>query len=756
MATGDVDLDTFVTSLIDDPRFAHLERIPARTARHAELARPLPESIAHLRPDDGFWSHQAEAIDLVRDGRSVVVATGTASGKSLCYRVPIAESIVDAPRASTALLLFPTKALAQDQLRSLAALDVPGLIAATHDGDSSPEERTWVRANANVLLTNPEMLHVSMLPNHGRWANFFHRLQFVVVDELHVLRGMFGSNVAHVLRRLRRICAHYGSDPTFVFTSATIGDPAELASILSGLDVTCVSDDGSPRGERLFLLWDPAATDDEVGSRSSSRAAAELMSGLVRAGHRCLTFSRSRKGTELLAADVARRLPKRLASKVRPYRGGYLTSERRDIEADLFSGKLRGVVATSALELGIDVGGLDACVLDGFPGTIASMWQQAGRAGRDASTSLAALVAGDDQLDQWFLHHPDQLFERGAERCVINPANPYVLLPQLACAAYELPLTTDDDVWWPDLLDDAVRELVLDDRLRMRPTTSRQGPAAVWAARGRPADGLGLRSAGSDEFVIATAGGDLIGTVDGARAQRLVHPGAVYLHQGTSWRVMDLDLEQHVARVEPDDGDEYTQPRTVTDIEIIDTEQHRLVGAADLFLGTVRVRTDITGYRRYHVRTREQLGTHELQLPTLELVTRALWYVIDDEVVDDADIDPASLLGALHAIEHAAIGILPLFAICDRWDVGGLSTPWMPGTGAPTIVIHDAHPGGAGVADLGYASADRHLAATLDLIATCSCSDGCPSCVQSPKCGNGNDPLDKHAAVALLERVLLD
>ena len=755
MATGEVDLDTFVTSLVDDPRFAHLERLPPRTARHAELARPLPDALSHLVPGDGFWSHQADAIDLVRDGRSVVVATGTASGKSLCYSVPIAEAIVTDPRASTALLLFPTKALAQDQLRSITALDVPGLIAATHDGDSSPEERAWVRANANVLLTNPEMLHVTMLPNHGRWANFFHRLRFVVIDELHVLRGMFGSNVAHVLRRLRRVCAHYGSDPVFVFTSATIGDPAGLASALSGLDVTLVHDDGSPRGERLFLLWDPSAEEVEPGSRSS-RGAADLMTGLVRAGHRCLTFCRSRKGTELVAAEVKRRLPKRLAPKVRSYRGGYRTDERREIEAELFSGALRGVVATSALELGIDVGGLDACVLDGFPGTIASMWQQAGRAGRDASTSLAALVAGDDQLDQWFLQHPDQLFERGAERCVINPANPYVLLPQLACAAYELPLTVDDDTWWPDLLDDAVRELVVDDRLRMRPTTPRQGPAAVWAGRGRPADGLGLRSAGSDEYVIATDAGDLIGTVDGARAYRLVHPGAIYLHQGVAWRVTDLDLDDHVARVEPHDGDEYTQPRTRTDIEIIDTERHRTVGGADLFLGSVRVRTDITGYRRYHTRTREQLGTHELELPTLELVTRGLWYVFDDELIDEADIDPAELLGALHAVEHAAIGILPLFAICDRWDVGGLSTPWLSGTGAPTIVIHDAHPGGAGVADLGYDSADRHLAATLDLIATCPCTDGCPSCVQSPKCGNGNDPLDKHAAVALLEQVLLD
>ena len=756
MPAGEVDLETFATALRADPRAAHLERIASRAARTGHLRRPLPEAIAHLEPDGGFWSHQVEAIDLARDGTSVVVATGTASGKSLCYGVPIADAIVSAPRASTALLLFPTKALAQDQLRSLTALGVPGLIAATHDGDSSPQERAWSRANANVLLTNPEMLHVSMLPNHARWAEFLHRLRFVVIDELHVLRGMFGSNVAHVLRRLRRLCAHYGSDPVFVLTSATIGGASDLASQLIGLDVVTVSDDGSPRGERLFLVWDPSAEADPSEQRSSSRDAAELTAGLVRAGHRILTFCRSRKGTELVAADAARRLPKRLAPKVRPYRGGYLASERREIESDLFEGRVRAVVATSALELGIDVGGLDACVLDGFPGTIASMWQQAGRAGRDASMSLAVLVTGDDQLDRWFLTHPDQLFARDVERCVINPANPHVLLPQLACAAYELPLASNDEQWWPDVLDDAVRELVLDDHLRMRPTSASRPPAAVWAGRGRPADGVGLRSAGGDEFVIADVKGDIIGTVDGARALRVVHPGAIYLHQGSSWRVTDLDLDHRVATVEADDGDEYTQPRSRTDIEIVSTEAHRSVGGADLHLGVVRVRTDITGYRRLHTRTREQLGVHDLDLPTLELVTRALWYVFDDDLIDEAGVEPADLPGALHAIEHAAIGILPLFAICDRWDVGGLSTPWMPATGAPTIVIHDAQPGGSGVADLGYASADRHLAATLDLISTCDCVDGCPSCVQSPKCGNGNDPLDKHAAIALLEQVLLD
>ena len=449
------------------------------------------------------------------------------------------------------------------------ALGVPGFIAATHDGDSSPQERAWSRANANVLLTNPEMLHVSMLPNHARWAEFLHRLRFVVVDELHVLRGMFGSNVAHVLRRLRRLCAHYGSDPVFVLTSATIGGAAELASELTGLDVVTVSDDGSPRGERLFLVWDPSAEADPSEQRSSSRDA--------------------------------------------------------------------------------------------------SMWQQAGRAGRDASTSLAVLVTGDDQLDRWFLTHPDQLFARDVERCVINPANPHVLLPQLACAAYELPLASDDEQWWPD---DAVRELVLDDHLRMRPTSASRPPAAVWAGRGRPADGVGLRSAGGDEFVIADVKGDIIGTVDGARALRVVHPGAVYLHQGSSWRVTDLDLDHRVATVEADDGDEYTQPRSRTDIEIISTEAHRSVGGADLHLGVVRVRTDITGYRRLHTRTREQLGVHDLDLPTLELVTRALWYVFDDDLIDEAGIEPADLPGALHAIEHAAIGILPLIAMCDRWDIG--------------------------------------------------------------------------------------
>ena len=748
-------IDGFLASLIGDPRLVHVEQLPARPARYGTLASPLPPAVSERLGVEQLWSHQTQAIDHLRAGRSVAVSSGTASGKSLCFQAPIAEAVTTGLRPATSLLLFPTKALAQDQLRALTALEVPGLVAATYDGDCSAEERTWTRAHANVVLTNPEMLHVGLLPHHARWATFFLRLRFVVVDELHTLRGIFGSHVAHLLRRLRRICAHYGSHPAFVFTSATIGEPARLASELCGLPVEAVTDDGSPRGERTFVLWDPAGGDAEGGrSVSSARDSAELMSALVTGGHRTIAFCRSRKGTELVAADVKRRLRTDLADSVRPYRGGYLSAERREIERKLFSGSLRGVVATTALELGIDVGGLDACVLNGFPGTIASMWQQAGRAGRGTQASIAALVAGDDQLDQWFMHHPEELFTRPPEPAVVNPSNPHVLLPHLACAAYELPLTPRDDQWWPDLLDDGVRRLVLDDVLKLRPPSHRRGTSAVWAGRGWPSRGVGLRHAGGEEYRIATADGTLVGTVDGSRAFRLVHPGATYLHQGRTWRVTELDLDDRVALVEPSDGAEYTQPRTTTEIALLDTERRRPVGGADLAIGPVRVRSQVTGFRRFDAFTGEKLGVHDLDLPPGELVTRAFWYVVPDEVLATAGIAPATAPGALHAAEHAGIGILPLFAICDRWDVGGVSTPMLAETGASTIVVYDGYPGGAGVAELGYEAGDRHLSAALDVIESCDCPSGCPSCVQSPKCGNGNEPLDKAGAAALLRAIL--
>jgi DEAD/DEAH box helicase domain-containing protein len=757
------DLDAAVAQLATDPRLVHVEELPARAARYAELARPLPEAVAARIGVPRLWSHQAAAIDLARQGQSVAIATGTASGKSLCYQIPIAEAAVAPVRPGTSLLLFPTKALAQDQLRAITALEVPHLVAATYDGDTSPTERTWARANANVILTNPEMLHHGVLPHHERWATFLMRLQYVVVDELHVLRGVFGTHVAHLLRRLRRLCAHYGAEPTFVFSSATIGAPGRLASELCGQPVAEITDDGSPRGRRHFVLWNPAVDRTDAGPGdapsgrrpSANRETAVVMAELIRQGHRTIAFCRSRKGTELVAADVRRRLPGDLANRVRPYRGGYLADERRLIEHELFGGQLRGVVATNALELGIDVGGLDACVLDGFPGTIASMWQQAGRAGRQTQDSVVVLVAGEDQLDQWLMSHPDQVFRRPPEPAVINPANPYVLNAHLACAAYERPLGLADERWWPGLLDEGVRALVVDDRLKIRPRRfgGHDQPLAVWAARGWPSHAVGLRNGSTHEVRIARVDGTLVGTVDQGRAGRMVHPGAIYVHQGQTYRVTQLDLDDGAAIVEPTDGGEWTQPRSLTDITILDRESSRTVGRSQLSLGSVRVTSQVVGYRRFDSFTGELLGTEELHLPPGELTTRAFWYTVEPDVLRDACITPAALGGTLHAVEHAAIGLLPLFTICDRWDVGGVSTPFQLETGRPTIVIYDGYPGGAGIAELGFANADRHLAATLEVIESCPCDRGCPSCVQSPKCGNGNDPLDKAGAISLLRAV---
>jgi DEAD/DEAH box helicase domain-containing protein len=838
MAPSDhADVDEIVAHLRADPRLVHVERLERRPARFAELSRPLPPAVRGRLPISAFWSHQAEAIDLAREGRSVAVATGTASGKSLCYQVPIAEAVAEGLRPATALLLFPTKALAQDQLRALTAMEVPRLVAATYDGDCGPEERTWVRAHANVLLTNPEMLHHGILPNHARWATFLMRLRYVVVDELHVLRGIFGSHVAHLLRRLRRLCATYGADPTFVFSSATIGRPEVLAAALCGRPVAAVTNDGSPRGERLFVLWNPArgpdgavrpttteppgTPDGTTGSPgpadgrtarppavaaergdvapdapleeehadalsggppdslalldidldglaldgtppsprrlSANKETAALVAELVRRGRRTIAFCRSRKGTEVVAADIDRRLPAELRNRVRPYRAGYLTDERRAIEAELFSGELRGIVATTALELGVDIGSLDACVLNGFPGTIASMWQQAGRAGRQTQQSLAVLVAGDDQLDQWLMAHPTEVFTRAPEPAVINVANPFVLLPHLACAAYEQPLSHADERWWPELLDDAVRDLVVTDRLRIRQRGRRslREPIAVWSgAGGWPAHRVALRGGGGGEVRILREDGTLVGTTDGARASRLVHPGAVYLHRGEAYRVTELDLESGDAVVARTDGATYTQPRSETEITILGTEARRPVAASTLAIGWVRVRSRVVGYRVLDTYTGKLVAVEPLHLPPSELVTRAFWYVIPPAVLEEAGVAARDWPGALHAIEHAAIGMMPLFTICDRWDVGGVSTPLQEDTGGPTIVVYDAHAGGSGVAELGYDAGDRHLRATLDVISSCPCEQGCPSCVQSPKCGNGNEPLDKAAAVAVLRQLL--
>ncbi len=749
-------IDALLDDLAADGRVVHVEHLPHREPRTGTPEIPLRPEVAACLPYSRLWAHQAAALDLARAGRSFVVATGTASGKSLCYQLPIAEAIADPVLPASALALFPTKALAHDQLRAITALGFPGLEAATYDGDGTREERTWARDHANVVFTNPEMVHGGLLPNHRRWATYLHRLRYVVVDELHVLRGVFGTHVAHLLRRLRRVCDHYGSAPTFIFCSATIGEPARLASELCGMPVEAVTTDGSPLGGRRFALLNPPIVDERSGARTSANAeAASIMARLVEAGYRTIAFCPSRKGTELVARDVARRLPAERSGVVRSYRSGYLPAERREIEAELASGEVDGVVATSALELGVDIGGLEACVINGFPGTIASMWQQAGRAGRGCEDSLAVLVAGEDQLDQWLMAHPSEVFTRSPEPAVVNTGNPFVADPHLACAAHELPLTHADARYWgSDDLHDGVRRLVLDDLLSVR---ERRGDVvAVWTGRGWPSRGVGLRSGSSVEYRIALDDGSPVGTVDEARAFRQVHPGAVYLHRGETYRVRDLDLDARTAVVEPADGNEYTQTRSDTAIAVLATEQRRDVGRARLSLGSTEVVNQVTGYQRKDTRSRRVLGSHSLDLPPQQLVTRAFWYTFPPELLADAGVDPPDVPGTLHALEHAVIAMLPLFTICDRWDVGGVSTAHQADTGLPSIFVYDAYQGGAGIAELGFSAADRHLHATLELLESCGCTDGCPSCVQSPKCGNGNEPLDKGGASALLRAVLAE
>lgn len=745
-------IDGIVGELGDDERMIHHHRQPARVARHGPTPIDLPEVITDGLPDGGLWSHQSTAIELIRDGRSVVLATGTASGKSLCYQVPIIEAVLD---GGTALCIHPTKALARDQLMSLARWNVPGLVPAAFDGDCTQDERLWVRANANVVFTNPEMLHNTILPGRARWSSFLRDVRIVVLDELHVLRGIFGSNVAHVLRRLRRsIINHGGSEPTFVLTSATIGNAGGLARQLTGTDVTVIDDDGSPQSATDVIVWNPMAVIDRDVLGLNTETAA-MATRLVRAGLRTIVFCGSRRSTEVVAETIRSHL--RSPGDVRAYRGGYLGDERREIEELLARGDLRCVVATNALELGVDIAGLDAVVMSGYPGTIASFRQQLGRGGRNDDASLAVLIAGNNQLDQWVCDHPTELFERAVEPATINMDNAFIHVPQLGCAAYESPLRHDDADLWPEQLDEAVRQLIVGDRARM--VDGPDGPTVAWMGRGSPAPTIGLRSTGAGEFRImrvdepSPSDADhrrLIGTVSESALYSSTHVGAIYLHQGNAWRVVEIDHAARLVGVEPDPGDTYTVPSSTKIVAITDVSTSVDHGSWASHVGAVDVSTRVTGYQVRSTTTHETLHREDLDVPEAVLSTRAIWYTITPDAIAAAGLPDKALPGALHAIEHAMIGLLPLFTICDRWDVGGLSTVWHAGTGVPTIIIHDSFPGGAGMAELAHGVVDDHLSATLDLLERCPCVDGCPRCVQSPKCGNGNEPLDKHHAARLL------
>ena len=745
----------FLDELASDPAYAeslvHVERLPARDPS----LEPFPEMPQVLRDRlgllgiPGLYPHQRRAADALAEGDDVVLATGTASGKTLVYNLAFASGVLVDPKG-TALYLFPTKALARDQLRQVRALKLPQIRAAVYDGDTPSAERPLIRRNANLVMSNPDMLHASLLPDHARWADFFLRLSLVVVDEAHVARGVFGSHVAMVLRRLRRLVEHYGGSPRFMLASATIGNPAELAERLVGKPFVQITDDTSPRGERLFALWNPPIVDEESGARRGAVSeAAELVARLARAGVKTIAFARSRRAAELLAEFARREVPGGLKSKIKAYRAGYLPEERRRLEQALAAGELVAMAATSALELGIDVGSLDAAVLAGYPGTRASMWQQAGRAGRRGTGALAMLVAQDDPLDQYLVAHPDDLFGKAPEAAVVDPTNPYILEPHLLCAAREQPLADEELSFFGEAGVEAAARLEERGQLvRRRGHLHHQG-------RQSPHRLIDIRSAsGGQVAIVLEETGELLGTVDEARSHFTVHSGAIYLHQGEQFEVKELDLEGKVALVRPSDADYYTQSRDVTDIEVLRPLEEGRVADTPAYFGDVSVTRQVTGFVRKLHMSGEIVDEVLLVLPPQTLVTKALWWAVPERVIARAAIRTADLPGAAHAAEHAAIGLLPLIATCDRWDVGGVSTPFHPDTGSCAIFIYDGYPGGAGIVERGFRSEERLLRATLETVRQCPCARGCPSCVQSPKCGNGNEPLDKAGAVALLAAML--
>jgi DEAD/DEAH box helicase domain-containing protein len=742
-----------------DGQVVHVEEIPARPAEYGQLAAPLLSALRdalHKRGVERFYSHQAEAINAARAGKHVMVATGTASGKTLCYNVPVLQAALEDP-LSRALYLFPTKALAQDQLRALRELTSAGLKSvrfATYDGDTAAGSRAHVRKTAAIILSNPDMLNVGILPNHPTWAAFFRHLKYVVLDEAHTYRGVFGSHIACLMRRLRRVCALYGSQPQFILCSATIANPGEHAARLTGHDVVVVDRDGAPMGPRQFVLWNPPYLDEALGVRRSVNSeATRIFAEMVRQGIRNITFARARRIAELIllyAREALRKGSPELLDRVSAYRGGYLAEERREIERRLFSGEFLGVTATNALELGIDVGQLDATVLVGYPGTIASTWQQAGRAGRGKREALSILIGQDNPLDQFFMRHPEELFGRPHEHALIDPGNLYVLKDHLPCAALESPLSADDERLFGEGYIDAIIALEQDNTLGYRDDR--------WylLSGDYPAQHVNMRAASDTSYVLMdeSKGYRILEEVDAPTAFIRVHPGAIYLHRAESYVITRLDLEARIAYARPIDATYYTQPLEVNDVHIIRSLEHDQVRSTDLYFGRVRVTQQVIGFRRKQQFTEALLSDEPLDLPPYSFETQALWFEISPQIQHEVTRKGLDLEGGLHGVEHACIGILPLFAMCDRNDIGGLSSAAHADTGRAQVFIYDGYPGGVGIARKGYGLIDQLWRQTLEAVRECRCESGCPSCIQSPKCGNNNEPLDKRATVLILERLL--
>lgn len=698
------------------------------------------------------YTHQAAALELTEAGHNVVVATPTASGKSLCYQLPTLAAL---GRGRTALLLFPTKALAHDQLEKLRARAEPlglGEAIAAFDGDTPAPRRRALREGARCLLTNPDMLHYGILPHHGLWAHFLGALELIVIDELHAYRGVMGTHVANILRRLLRLARRYGAAPRVVAASATVGNPAAHAENLTGEAFAAVTDDGAPAAPRELLFWRPPDLPGEAGAEGRRRSvhseAADLAAHFVRAGLKSIFFCNSRRSAELLRRYVAGGLTEAEAGCIAAYRAGYTAEDRRALEARFKRGDLLVLAATSALELGVDVGGVDAVVLVGYPGSLTAFWQRAGRAGRAGRRALTLFIPGNDPLDEFYLTHPEMITEGRAEHAVADAFNSELFPRHLACAAFEHPLEESE-----------------------ARAAARHGadPAALpnfvrargrWYYRGGyPHAKLSVRGTGGGRVVLKDRSGKRLGVADLETALRELHPGAVYLHQGEDYVVRNLDLDRGEAFLLPHLGDYYTQVRAVTEIDVLGVDAlgadasgiGALALADPIRTGRVRVTTRVTSYVRKRLYSDATLDERPLDLPELAYTTQALWFSVREAA---AAVPPGLLPAAMHALEHTLIGLLPAFVLCERADVGGVSYPLYPATGEPLVFIYDGYPGGVGYAREGAAQFDAWLRAARDLLARCPCTSGCPRCVLSPKCGNGNQMLDKGAALALAEALL--
>lgn len=730
-------IDSLTSSYEYRGQLAHVQTISARSASYGKLDPPVQTGLAQVLERLGIsqlYTHQAEAVSCARGGQHVVIVTSTASGKTLCYNIPVIEAIAAQPRAS-ALYVFPTKALAQDQQRGLARIaeldpDL-GIKSGTYDGDTPDSTRRKLREEANIILTNPDMLHQGILPSHPSWRRFFAGLRYVVIDEIHAYRGVFGSNVANVIRRLKRICSHYGSDPTFICCSATIANPGELASAITGESVTVVDNDGSPRGPRKFVLWNPPRIDGSMERRSSNHEAEHLLVQLITNNVPTITFVRARVVAELIyryvVEDLRRQAPS-LANKIKPYRGGYLPSERREIERQLFSGELLGVVSTNALELGIDIGSLDASLIVGYPGTIASLWQQAGRAGRKGEESLSVFIGHDLPIDQYLMGHPEYLFEKSPENAIVNAANPYILVGHLRAAAAEIPISARELEEFGEYAAALVQ--ILEERQEL--IRSRQGWR--WTGRGFPANDVKLRNMAENTYTIVDTsspeGNKVIGTIDELSAFEQVHPEAVYMHEGETYLVSDLNLTERVAYIHRAELDYFTQSITETKVKIDQSEQARQWRVSRVEFGDVTVTSLTFMFRKIKFYERDSIGYGKVSLPQHDLATTAAWIELPEaaarRVAEHGRIAAEGLIG----IGNAASAVIPLFAMCDSMDIG--TAVDSANTGVPTLFIYDRHPGGVGFAQKGYRMIEEVMEACLNLIENCPCANGCPSCVGSP------------------------